>query len=89
MSEQSILLQIRETAKNCPDELTREVLKDCADALAGWLKVLAEKPSTEAMKMVNAEWALAVRLMGIAKTAGDDNSQGGAMPVPEQQKMAA
>jgi hypothetical protein len=84
---QSFLLTLRDAAKNCPDVLTRKLIRDAADELHTSVSCMAARPSPENMRRLNGTWAKAVRVLSNASTSGDDNSRGGAMELPE--RMAA
>lgn len=92
MSTKSILLRLREAAKNCPDLSMRMSLYTCANAISGWMNSLYKSCDAESLQRLNGEWALAERLLKAATPAGDDNTRGGAMKAPvfqEPMKVAA
>lgn len=84
----NILLELRETAKHCPNVLTAKLVKDAADDLDHALTELHENPMARTMIAVNGAWARAIRLLDQVPPIGGDGTTGGAMPVPEMRKAA-
>lgn len=85
--KRSFLFDLRETAKNCPNILTRKLLRDSADQIASMIATVSQMPTLENMRLLNGEVAKAAKIMATAEQPTPDNSQGGSMPLPEQ--MAA
>jgi hypothetical protein len=80
----SILFQLREAAKNCPNVLTRKMLRDSADEIMALITVLPAAPTIENFRSLNGAVAKAWRTLAFAETFNPDNTRGGAMPLPER-----
>lgn len=89
MDDQSFLLTLRNAAKACPDALLRELAYDVANQLSVAITALSVRASPDNMRRVNSSWAIAHLTLNQLTTSGDDNSRGGAMPVPQAERMAA
>ncbi|VIO73877.1 hypothetical protein [Bradyrhizobium ivorense] len=82
--QSSFLFDLRETAKNCPNVLTRKMLRDSSDEIAALVAQVNRHPTLEAFKLLNGAVAKAARTLGLAEQPTPDNSQGGSMPLPER-----
>lgn len=67
--EKTFLLELRDQAKNTSHEVTRNALRDCADAIEHAIKQLVIFPSNERMQALNCAWSRAYRLADQATTS--------------------
>jgi hypothetical protein len=82
----SILLVLRDAAKNCADEHLRQHLRDLADEMNGYLCRMTATPCADTMQQVNGCFARAMVALPMAQMPAPP--QGGAMPITEEQKAA-
>jgi hypothetical protein len=83
----SILFQLRDAAMNCPNILTRKMLRDSADEIGALAYQVGIMASLENIQALNGAVAKAMRTLSTAEQPNPDNTRGGAMPLPE--KIAA
>lgn len=85
----NFLLHLRETAKTCAKPEVAKLLRDAADDLDIKLTAAYRDPTKERMVALNGAWVFATRVLKNAPPLGGDGTTGGAVPLDEQQRMAA
>lgn len=74
----SFLLELRDAAKDCPNVLTRKLLRDAADDLDRAIAALNDNPTVENMQTLNGKWVLAVRVLKTATVTPPPSGTSGA-----------
>jgi hypothetical protein len=82
MNDKSLLLQLRDAAKLCPNILTRKMLCDSADDISARIVDVNLKASLDAFTALNNAVAKAVRTLSNADLPNGNAPNGGAMPIP-------
>lgn len=89
MIGKSLLFELNEAARLCPNLLTQKQLRDAAAELRSALVALADNPATPLMAQLQCVWSKALRLLSRAPASPDGGGSGGRLAPPVADRRAA